>query len=702
MFLLVDASQAILFKDHERVLVHCELPYDAGPFDAEAKVVWSRDGLLDRRGARVSGVDIQFSDLSVGLENALDLALTRHLSVVLVVGMEDSVFKELTKLAQRQVLLQKVGSTEEATEQLDQQEIAVLVCGEELRDLTAVAFLQQVSQTFPVLDTATIVLAAGAELDIFQELVDEDKVFYLTSQPVPPQELFDIIRGAEEHYLARFLSAAPPWRLHGESTTRKARRVLEASWQLAKEKDLPAVDKLAVETIKELVAAERAYQLFYDPKSEILWSKSEQGERIQSAAAGLVSFAARTGSPLCVAQVSTDPRYDREADDPHGQGDERLLVQPVPASTGRTLGLLVAVRSAAQLEFSRDDCDFLEMLALQMSAVLNQLSLQNEIEQAIESQASVWQDEDIYRKEALEYHSASKTEANLMDLSPAWTRWSYWIVLFVFIAALLYAILGQRHEYATGPAVVRFEGLFDITAVTPGTVTSVDVQEGQQVAPGDLLVRLYDAQELANLEKIRREFELLSIASLRDPTDESAKRTLGGLRVQRDLAESQLRFKEIRSPEAGIIGDIRVRRSQRLNPGETVLTITKKSRSMSIIALIPGHYRPQIKVDDLLRFELTGYPHAYQLLKVTSVSNEVIGPNEARRLLTPDVADSVVPDGSIVVVRAELPSTTFRANRRDYRYYDGMLGTADVRLRSESILFTLLPGLKAVTEGIDG
>ena len=52
--------------------------------------------------------------------------------------------------------------------------------------------------------------------------------------------------------------------------------------------------------------------------------------------------------------------------------------------------------------------------------------------------------------------------------------------------------------------------------------------------------------------------------------------------------------------------------------------------------------------------------------------------------------------GPVVVVEAALPSETFTAEGKTYRYHNGMNGVAEVRVRSEKILFTLVPGLKAL------
>jgi hypothetical protein len=55
-----------------------------------------------------------------------------------------------------------------------------------------------------------------------------------------------------------------------------------------------------------------------------------------------------------------------------------------------------------------------------------------------------------------------------------------------------------------------------------------------------------------------------------------------------------------------------------------------------------------------------------------------------------------------MIVQAYVPARTFHAEGHWHNYHDGMHGTAEVRVRSERIVFALVPGLKAVFEGKHG
>ena len=111
-----------------------------------------------------------------------------------------------------------------------------------------------------------------------------------------------------------------------------------------------------------------------------------------------------------------------------------------------------------------------------------------------------------------------------------------------------------------------------------------------------------------------------------------------------------------------------------------------------MVAFLPGHTRPQLQPGMALRLQLQGYADADLHVVIDQVGDEVIGPAEAARLTASASMDAVPLAGPVVWVRAVLP-TTFTSEGRSYPMHQGIQGTAEVRLRSEPILSTLLPGL---------
>jgi biotin carboxyl carrier protein len=308
----------------------------------------------------------------------------------------------------------------------------------------------------------------------------------------------------------------------------------------------------------------------------------------------------------------------------------------------------------------------------------------------------------MFRVQAVKHAETGRGEGELIRLSPTWTRWSYWILVAAFAIGILYTTFGTLYEYASGPAVVWVTGRINITATVAGTVSSVDVEPGQRVDEGALLVRFHSAREAAELDRIQREFDLQLAKFLRDPSDEAARQTLTALRTQKDLAATRVEQLSVRAPQAGVIGDVRIRSGQLLDAGDIVVTLAGEETRYSIVAMLPAQYRPQLKPGMRLRFEVAGYRYAYQEMSVTKVSAQIIGPNEVKRYLGQEIGDTVKVDGPVVLIEARPPAPTFEVDGRTFDFYHGMNGVAEAKVRSESILLALIPSLRVVLEGFGG
>ncbi|WP_437952952.1 HlyD family efflux transporter periplasmic adaptor subunit [Sorangium sp. So ce296] len=306
----------------------------------------------------------------------------------------------------------------------------------------------------------------------------------------------------------------------------------------------------------------------------------------------------------------------------------------------------------------------------------------------------------IFRPEALEFTAAGRSaEGEVLALASPWTGWAYWLVLLAFAAALLLCTVAQVHHIASGPAVVQIAGRSDVTAAVPGSVSAIEVRAGQRVEAGQPLVRLEAARESAELDRLQRELDVQLVKLLREPADKAAQQALASLRAERALAAAKLEEKTIRAPHAGRAGDLRIRSGQRLEAGDVVLTLLGDDARGSVVAMLPGQHRPQLRPGMPLRFEVTGYKYAYLDLEIGSVGTELIGPGEVRRSLRQPIADTVKIDGPVVLVEARLPFGGFRVDQRSLDFYPGMSGVAEVKVRSESLLVALIPGLRLLDRG---
>lgn len=574
----------------------------------------------------------------------------------------------------------------------------VLIVGHALTDVSGAQLLAEVRQ----LDKRGRLSLFVAEPEPGKHLPPEDEsVFYVLNRSCSKDDIQALIGSAIARHAPRPVTQQPSGPVSNRDQAVRLARVLEAARRLATQRDLAGASRAAVLAVLELIGADRASCLFYDADSGALWAEGEPGaggeEREATATSGLAGFAARTSTQVCLERVGSDSRYDRRVDDPEGKGDERFLVQPIVGPDGQVHAVLVAVRDPNREPFSKAAREVMELLAEQTGPLLHQLALQVEAESVLEEAAEAeGGDRELFRREALEARIAHTKHGDVVRISPRWVRWSYWIMVVILIAAGVYLGVGTVDEYSSGIAVVRMSGRTEVTAKRAGTIVSIEVEPGQHVAAGQLLARFYDVEEAAELDRLEDEFEMQLVKFLRHPEDEAVKRDLSSLRTQIERAKGRLEEQTARAPHAGTVSDLRTRAGQHLVPGDVILSIVGAETSLSLIALMPGSDRPQLRPGQKLRLSLAGYRGAYQDLRVEAVSDDLVGPMEARRYLGSQIADTVPIAGPVALIRVRLPSPTFEADGRVYSYHDGMQGLAEVRVRSQPIILALIPGLRDV------
>jgi multidrug resistance efflux pump len=302
----------------------------------------------------------------------------------------------------------------------------------------------------------------------------------------------------------------------------------------------------------------------------------------------------------------------------------------------------------------------------------------------------------LFRREAVDELARVGQRPSLLRVTPTWTRWTFWVVLGACAAAIAFSVVGTIDEYAIGPALIRAEGRREVTSAAAGLVAVVDVRPGERVGRGQLLVRLHDASETAEYERLNHEFEMQLMKMLRDPSDSAARQSLTALRAQKELAEARLDERSVRAPEDGVVSDLHIRAGQHLNPGDVILTLMPPDATFTVIAMLPGNYRPVLRTGMPLRLELDGYRYQYRRLAVDEISDEVIGPAEVKRYLGSEIADAVSLSGPVILVQASIPTSTFTVDGHAVRYHDGMLARAEARIRTEPIVLSLVPGLRAL------
>ena len=590
----------------------------------------------------------------------------------------------------------KVPSEVEGPESFDEPP-AVLCLGPALDAARGRDLLERCLKDSRFREARLVVLGSGDESPRYYDLLAADRLFFLAAEPLDAEWTAALIRGALLFDPARPTPTIAPSPADAEPGEEEPLDLLLGD-VFGRQDPKGLVNRTAL-MIERLVDADRVDCLRFDPEDTALSSFRFAGGEAHSASAGTVSLALRSGRTVIFDHVGESPCFDPDLDDmPDGDGTARFLALPmVPQGAGPGV-VWVAWREAEKPPFSSAD----RQRAASTLAPLHDLMLQLATRESLKQHTYRSHRDDAdprlrFRAEALDhYHDGLSEHGNVLRISPEWTRYAYPLLLLLLAATLVFSIFGHIHEYAEGVALVRLDGRTDVTAPVGGTVSAVSTTAGRDVAEGDLLVKLYDVQEEAELRRVRREFELGLLERLRRPADPAAARALGALRAQWQLAASRLEERSVRAPADGTISDLRVEAGRLLSPGEVILSLRKEEQTRRLMVVLPGKYRPQVEPGMQLRFEPEGFRYAYQHLEVDRVSDEIFGPAEARRILGPVAGDTVPLDGPVMLVEARLPSASFASQGRTYTFHDGSLGRAELRIRSEPILLTLVPGLKAL------
>jgi GAF domain-containing protein len=615
-----------------------------GPLQVRAQVA-SIDAAVDPRGRPVHGAMLNFVDSSDVERRALASRLDAQPSLVLTIGVGAELQLELQSDPRLRVVA--ASTSDEALRTLGQDDVAVLVLGPERPPSDGHALLSRAAAELPGGTTVNIVVGTGPRPELFQNFVDEDRVFYLSCRALAPAPLRAIVRAAAARSQRAF-----------ESDVSTPASVLEACVQICRATDLAGAARELAEALKTLLDAESAQCLKYDAQREMLLSIDPIApeSRTESAAAGLVGFVARTGEAVLVERVDADPRYDAEADNPAGTGDARFAAVPIVGTGGSIVGVLSVVRRAEKGHFAIDDRRALELLAECVAAPLSAVLVQARMRARLERRQPVRGSADIFRQEALDHHAGHWTQAgDLLRSSPPWLKRSPWLLAGLLAVGLAFMSVARLHEYASGPAVVRAVHKLTVNAPSAGFVRSIAVSPGDRLRAGDVVIQFDDPMQASTAG--------VSDASLRTPID-------------------------------AVVGEIRVRVGQHVVAGEPLIGLVDEKSGHEVVALLPAPYAARLKAGMPIVLRLHGYVESREPLSITHVGEAIVGPHDAARYIGKEGPEGLAISGPVVIVRAQIGRPTFAAGAHEAHYQDGMTGEAQVVTNSEPMIAVLVPGLK--------
>jgi membrane fusion protein (multidrug efflux system) len=364
---------------------------------------------------------------------------------------------------------------------------------------------------------------------------------------------------------------------------------------------------------------------------------------------------------------------------------ERTLAEPIGPAPARAV--LVARRSQDRAPYSAADAEALAAIAGAVAGLVGHFAVEHDTrcEQAARDARSP------FRADALAAcRGAVATPGRRVAPPRTWVRWAYPTLVGLVAILIAASAIIQVPTYSTGAAVVTVDGA-QVTSSSPGTVAELLVAPGARVAAGDPVLRLHATDEDTELAASEADYRGALSTFLASPGDSTARGALASITTRRQRARAVVEARTLRAPAAGVVGDIRVRPGQLVTPGAPVMKIAPTA-DLAVVAVLPGIDRPRLAGGMTLQIEFAGYHARREQAVIDSIGSQVIGPEEARRSLGAQIGDALPISGPVVLVRGHLPARTFEAGGREYAFYDGMVGKAEVRVDSDRLLRLLLPG----------
>ena len=177
---------------------------------------------------------------------------------------------------------------------------------------------------------------------------------------------------------------------------------------------------------------------------------------------------------------------------------------------------------------------------------------------------------------------------------------------------------GEMQSIYTGTATLEAEADAEVVARVGGQVERLYVEEGALVRAGQILasldarqLRLQALQARAQLAKLERDYqrqlELSQKGLIAASAIDGLRYDLDNLRANKDLAQLQLAYTDIRAPFAGVIAERRVKIGQNLQPGVVAFRVTNPTPLRAAV-FVPERELRRLQVGQLASATVDALP----------------------------------------------------------------------------------------------
>ncbi|SKB98111.1 membrane fusion protein, multidrug efflux system [Dyadobacter psychrophilus] len=220
----------------------------------------------------------------------------------------------------------------------------------------------------------------------------------------------------------------------------------------------------------------------------------------------------------------------------------------------------------------------------------------------------------------------------------------------------------ENQIFASGTVIPNEE--VNVMAEASGRLIKLNIKEGASIEKGQLIGKINDRELQAQLQKVTynqelnkkieaRQKKLLNVEAINLEEYDVTSNNIRILEAEKEVLQAQLEKTEIRAPFSGRIGLKYISEGAYLAPGTPIVTIVQ-SNPVKVDFTVPEKYAPNIRVGNVVKFNLDGDPSTYnaKILAIDPKVEESLRTLKVRAI-APNPSGRFVP-GMFVKILADL------------------------------------------------
>ncbi|MCE6992270.1 efflux RND transporter periplasmic adaptor subunit [Dyadobacter sp. CY323] len=177
----------------------------------------------------------------------------------------------------------------------------------------------------------------------------------------------------------------------------------------------------------------------------------------------------------------------------------------------------------------------------------------------------------------------------------------------------------ENQIFASGTVLPNEE--VNLMSEATGKLVKLDIQEGAYVTKGQLIAKINDRELQAQLQKViynqelskkieARQKKLLNVEAINLEEYDITSNNIKVLEAEQEILEAQLARTEVRAPFNGRIGLKYISEGAYMAPGTPIVTVVQ-SNPVKIDFTVPEKYTPNIRIGNVVKFNLDGDPSTF-------------------------------------------------------------------------------------------